>query len=163
MLGRSSTSTEPELKNIVESTAAVLFLGTPHRGSPDLAAVGEWARHVVSALRMETTPVILDALGLKTTDLERAQESFSGLWHQYDFRVKTFQEGLGLTGLNLGVLGNKVVPDYSSLIGDHRENAETIQANHMDMCRFSGAGDPNYRKVAGELRVIYLSIMELNT
>jgi len=98
---------------------------------------------------------MLDALGLKTTDLERAQESFSMLWQKYDFRVKTFQEGLGLTGFNLGILGKKVVPSYSSLLGDHREEAETMQANHMEMCRFTGLEDPNYRKVAGELRSIY--------
>lgn len=140
----------------------MIFLGTPHRGSPDLAALGEWARSIVSTLRMETTSSILDALSLKTTDLERAQEEFSGLWQKYDFRVKTFQEGFGLTGVNLGVLGNKVVPDYSSLIGDQREHAETIEANHMEMCRFAEADHPNYRKVAGELRSIYLSIVELN-
>ncbi|KAK4460162.1 hypothetical protein QBC42DRAFT_230113 [Cladorrhinum samala] len=160
MLSRSSASPtdSPGLRSIVESTAAVIFLGTPHRGSPDLAAMGELMRSMISALRVETTSAILDALGLRTTDLERAQETFSQLWHQYKFQVKTFQEGLGLTGINLGVLGNKVVPDYSSLIGDHRERAETLQANHMDMCRFGGASDPNYRKVAGELRSIYLSI-----
>ncbi|OCL01768.1 hypothetical protein AOQ84DRAFT_425923 [Glonium stellatum] len=162
MLARSSASTETELKNVVDSTAAVIFLGTPHRGSPDLAALGEWVRSVVSTLRMGTTSAILDALSLKTSDLERAQEEFSGLWQKYGFRVKTFQEGLGLAGVNLGVLGNKVVPDYSSLIGDQREHAETIEANHMGMCRFSGADDPNYHKVAGELRSIYLSIERLN-
>lgn len=162
MLSRSSTAgTEsPGTRNIVESTAAVVFLGTPHRGSPDLAAMGEWMRTVISALRVETTPAILDALGLRSTDLERAQEAFSQLWHRYNFQVKTFQEGLGLTGINLGVLGNKVVPDYSSLIGDYRERAETLQANHMDMCRFSGGDDPNYRKVAGELRSIYLALQQ---
>ncbi|KAH8666069.1 hypothetical protein BGZ61DRAFT_461584 [Ilyonectria robusta] len=163
MLARSSISTESNFKNIVESTAAIIFLGTPHRGSPDLSALGEWARSFLSILRMETTSAILDTLGLKTTDLERAQESFSGLWQQYDFRVKTFQEGLSLMGVNLGVLGNKVVPDSSSLIGDQREHAETLQANHLDMCRYTGADDPNYLKVAGEIRAIYLSIIDLNT
>lgn len=110
---------------------------------------------------METTSVHLDTLALKTTDLERAQEAFSRLWQKYDFRVKTFQEGLGLTGIHLGVLGDKVVPDYSSLLGDQRERAESIQANHMDMCRFTGPDDPNYRRVAGELRSVYLAIQEL--
>ncbi|KAF7538970.1 hypothetical protein G7054_g2557 [Neopestalotiopsis clavispora] len=99
---------------------------------------------------------------MKTSDLERAQESFSRLWSKHDFRVKTFQESLGLTGVHLGVLGNKVVPDYSSLLGDPRERAESIQANHMDMCRFTGADDPNYHKVAGELRLIYQPIKALN-
>ena len=117
---------------------------------------------LVSTFRMETSSAILDALGLRTTDLERAQETFSRLWYRHDFRVKTFQEGLGLTGINLGVLGNKVVPDYSSVIGDSRERAETLQANHMDMCRFWGADDPNYRKVSGEIAAIYETIVALD-
>jgi hypothetical protein len=29
----------------------------------------------------------------------------------------------------------------------------------MEMCRFSGASDPNYCKVAGELRVFYRSVL----
>ncbi|KAK5656044.1 hypothetical protein OQA88_5183 [Cercophora sp. LCS_1] len=155
MLAQASSSGEPQLANIVEATAAVVFLGTPHRGSPDLATAGNWARGLLSSLRFETTPAILDALGLRTTDLERAQEAFSGLWRKHCFRVKTFQEGLGLTGINLGVLGNKVVPDYSSSLGDKREHAETIQANHRDMCRFTGPDDPGYRKVSGELKSVY--------
>lgn len=156
MLSRSSSSHEAELRSIVESTATIVFLGTPHRGSQDVAALGEVVRSVISSLGMETTPVILDALGLKTTDLLRAQEDFSTLWQRYDFRVKTFQEGLSLAKLK-----KKVVPDHSSIIGDVRERAETLQANHMEMCRFSGKGDPNYRKVAGELRSMYYSILRL--
>lgn len=163
MLASSSHSTEDRLKDVVSSTVAVLFLGTPHRGSPHLATLGERARSMVSALRMRTNPAILDALRLKTRDLELVQESFSEVWSRYDFRVKTFQEGLGLSGLNLGPLGRKVVPDYSSLLGDVRERAETIQANHMDMCRFAGPDDPNYGRICGEITTIYESIAGLNT
>ncbi|KAH7139810.1 hypothetical protein B0J13DRAFT_68001 [Dactylonectria estremocensis] len=162
MLARSSVSTEPIYKSIVQSTAAVIFLGTPHWGSPELSAVGEKARSILTMMRMETTSAMLDALGLKTTDLERAQESFSRLWQEYDFRVKTFQEGLSLTGVNVGILGSKVVPHLSSLIGDEREHAETLQANHLEMCRFYGLNDPNYLKLAGEIQLIYHSIVELN-
>jgi len=160
MLDRSSRSKEAGLDSIINCTKAILFLGTPHRGSPDFASAGDWARSIVSAFGAETTPEMLNALGLRNTDLERAQESFSDLWHHHGFHVKTFKEGLGLTGIHLGVLGDKVVPDYSSIIGDARERAETIQANHRDMCRFTGAEDPGYQKVSGELRSIYLSIME---
>lgn len=159
MLALSSTSPTDELSNIVSSTAAVIFLGTPHRGSPDLSALGAWAKSVLSGLRFQTNSAILDTLGLKTTDLERSQEAFSGLWFQHGFRVKTFQEGYPMTKINLGVLGNKVVPDTSSLIGDQRERAETLQANHMKMCRFSGREDPNFVKVVGELRSAYLTIL----
>ncbi|EEU35959.1 uncharacterized protein NECHADRAFT_96544 [Fusarium vanettenii 77-13-4] len=159
MLALSSTSPTDELCNIVSSTVAVIFLGTPHRGSPDLSALGAWAKSVLSGLRFQTNSAILDTLGLKTTDLERSQEAFSGLWFKHGFRVKTFQEGYPMTKINLGVLGNKVVPDTSSLIGDQREHAETLQANHMEMCRFSGREDPNFVKVVGELRSAYRTIL----
>ncbi|KAI8713771.1 hypothetical protein NCS52_01222600 [Fusarium sp. LHS14.1] len=138
MLALSSTSPTDELCNIVTSTAAVKFLGTPHRGSPDLSAVGTWAKSVLGGLRFQTNSTILDTLGLKTTDLERSQEAFSGLWFQHGFRV---------------------VPDTSSLIGDQRERAETLQANHMKMCRFSGRDDPNFVKVVGELQSAYYTIL----
>ncbi|KAL7933958.1 hypothetical protein V8C35DRAFT_44056 [Trichoderma chlorosporum] len=157
MLVRSSSALNPG-REIVKSTAAVVFLGTPHRGSKDVAALGEVVRSVISSFGMETTSVILDALGLKSPDLQRSQEDFSMIWEKHDFQVKTFQEGL-----NLAKLGEKVVPDYSSLIGDYRENAETLQANHIEMCRYSGFHDPNFRKVAGELRSIYDSIARIKS
>lgn len=163
MLASSSNSTEDRLRNIVASTAAVMFLGTPHRGSAELAKLGDWARSMISAFRVKTNPAILDALRLKTNDLARAQESFSVAWSRYNFRVKTFQEGLGLTGLNFGPFGKKVVPDFSSLIGDVRERAETIQANHMEMCRFTGLDDPNYGRICGEVTSVYNWLAEFNT
>ncbi|SCO50661.1 uncharacterized protein FFNC_13237 [Fusarium fujikuroi] len=137
MLALSSISEKPEHKKIIESTAAIVFLGTPHRRSPKLAAIGDWARSIVSSLRFQTTSTILDTLGLKTTDLEQS---------------------LGLTGIGLGVLGDKVVPHESSLIGDPREHAETLQANHNQLSRFSSAHDPNYIKVAGEIKALYNAI-----
>ncbi|KAH8886585.1 hypothetical protein GQ53DRAFT_844831 [Thozetella sp. PMI_491] len=158
MLAASATSDEPELSAIVARTAAVVFLGTPHRGSIDMAKLGNKARKLVSAALVDTSTASLDTLGLRNADLERCQEAFSRLWSKYDFRVKTFQEGLGLSGFNIGMLGDKVVPSYSSLLGDAREHAETLQANHMEMCRFSGPNDPNGIKVRGELKEIYMSI-----
>lgn len=163
MLASSSSSTDDTRQDVVASTAGVIFLGTPHRGSTDLATLGDRARNMVNALGMKTNPALLDALRLKTNDLERAQESFSAVWSRYGFRVKTFQEGLGLTGLNFGPFGKKVVPDYSSLLGDVRERAETIQANHMEMCRFTGLDDPNYGRICGEITSICDWIVELGS
>ncbi|KAH8899091.1 hypothetical protein GQ53DRAFT_878427, partial [Thozetella sp. PMI_491] len=155
MLTASSLSMDDNHKDIIGSTTAIIFLGTPHRGSPDFAKFGDNIRRFIGMLRVGTTSTMLDALGLKNTDLERTQDAFSRLWHQYDFRVKTFQEGLAMTGVDIGVFGKKVVPDSSSLLGDFRERAETLQSNHRDMCRYIGADDPSYRKVAGEIRSIY--------
>ncbi|KLU87342.1 hypothetical protein MAPG_06342 [Magnaporthiopsis poae ATCC 64411] len=64
-------------------------------------------RSIISALGFDTASATLDALGLRSTDLERCQESFSSLWRRYDFRVKTFQESLGMSGINIGPLNDQ--------------------------------------------------------
>jgi hypothetical protein len=46
----------------------------------------------------------------------------------------------------------QVVPDLSSSLDDPREHAETLDANHMDMTKFKGPNDLNYKKVGGELK-----------
>ncbi|KAF3026399.1 hypothetical protein E8E14_010010 [Neopestalotiopsis sp. 37M] len=131
-----------------------MFLGTPHRGS-HLAELAETARRIVSAVGMDTNSRILNSLGLRTSELDRVQTSFSNVWHTYGFRVKTFQEGLGFMPTSIIDMNKKVVDNISSALGDAREDAETLQANHTEMCRFRDADDPNAVKVLGELRIIY--------
>lgn len=108
MLSVSDVSEEPGLRGIVQRAAAVVFLGTPHRGSVDMAKLGNRARKLVSAILFDTSSATLDTLGLRTSDLERCQEAFSRLWARYDFQVKTFQEGLGLSGFGISLLNDKV-------------------------------------------------------
>jgi hypothetical protein len=87
--------------NIADSTAAIIFLGTPHRGNTDMAALGDIARRIANLVLMDNNSAMLDALGLKTSDLERCQDSFSRIWATYDFRVKT---GMPLTGVKVGLM-----------------------------------------------------------
>jgi protein SERAC1 len=86
-----------------------MFLGTPHRGS-HLAELAETARRIVSAVGMDTNSRILDSLGLRTSELDRVQTSFSNVWHTYGFRVKTFQEGLGFMPTSIINMNKKVIP-----------------------------------------------------
>ncbi len=58
--------------------------------------------------RFDTNSVILRALGVDSPELELCRESFISQWRVYDFRVKTFQEALAMTGVNLGLLNDKV-------------------------------------------------------
>jgi hypothetical protein len=163
VLRRSETSTEDSIRNIILSTEGVVFLGTPHRGSADLASLSEVVRKVASTvLRVDSNATILRSLGVDSPELELGRESFITQWRVYDFRVKTFQESFALVGANLGRLGEKVVPDTSSSLDDPREHAETIQANHMNMVRFKSANDPGYEKVSGELRRLVQAIQRKN-
>jgi len=109
VLRRSESSDEKSINNIIESTEAIVFLGTPHRGSADMVALGDVVRRIASIiLRFDTNPAILRALGLDSPELELCQESFITQWRVYDFRVKTFQEALSMSGVNLGFLNEKV-------------------------------------------------------
>jgi len=158
VLRRSEASEELEFKDIVKSTKGIIFLGTPHRGSPGMADLGETVRNIASTvLRVDSNATLLRALGTDSPELELGRESFTALWRIYGFRVKTFQEAWGISGVNVGPLNAKVVPDISSMLDDPREHAETISANHMDMCRFDSRYDAGYRKVSQEIGSMILS------
>lgn len=85
-----------------------MFMGTPHRGSKEMAGVGEIARRVASAFMIDTNSAMLDALGLKNSDLERNQDSFTRIWQDVGFEIKTFQEGMPFAGVNFAFLNEKV-------------------------------------------------------
>lgn len=108
-LRRSEIDDEAEIKDIITSTAAVLFLGTPHRGS-SAAQLADVVRTVASVvLRLDTNDKVLQALsGANSPELELGRESFISLWRKYNFKVKTFQESQGMTGLNIGSLNELV-------------------------------------------------------
>ncbi|KAI1130301.1 hypothetical protein F5Y10DRAFT_263195 [Nemania abortiva] len=159
MLAICSTSPYNQFEDILNSTAAVVFLGTPHRGSP-MVSLGAVARKAASLLLLDTNPRVLDSLALKNADLSRCQDAFSSLWTKQDFQVKSFQEGLALK--TAGLPFRVVVPDFSSCLGDPRERAETLHADHRAMCRFSSADCPNYRKVSGELVRLYSQLEDLS-
>lgn len=48
----------------------------------------------------------------------------------------------------------QVVPRESSQLGNDREAAETVHANHRNMCKFQSRDDANYQKVGRHLEVI---------
>ena len=55
----------------------------------------------------------------------------------------------------------QVVEDVSSCLGDSSlEMTSHIARNHMDMCRFSGLQDDEYRKVVAALTYIQERIIE---
>lgn len=53
---------------------------------------------------------------------------------------------------------SQIVNDFSSSL-DGSERRQTINANHMAMCRYSSKHDDGYQKVVGELQ-IFLSVIQ---
>jgi len=109
MLSNADASKEQRFLEIVEDTSAIVFLGTPHRCS-GATQLGDIARKIVIAVRVDTSSAILDALGLRNDDLARSQLSFARIWEERRFEVKTFQESRALTGVNIGILNELVSP-----------------------------------------------------
>jgi len=46
------------------------------------------------------------------------------------------------------------VPGDSAIIGDPRENRETIYGDHISMVKFSSKDDPGYKKVLNSIETL---------
>jgi len=105
----TSLERDHDLASVYLSTSAILFLGTPHRGS-DFSQAGGTLERIMRAVRFDTNGQNIKTLLRNSTDLITCQENFLRLYQdpQRHFCVRTFQEAYGLTGLNLGGLNNKV-------------------------------------------------------
>ncbi|CAO2648328.1 Nn.00g075950.m01.CDS01 [Neocucurbitaria sp. VM-36] len=137
-------------KSIHRYTEFIVFLGTPHRGSP-YAGWGEIAERIARAAFFDTNRHHLSHLQVHGLELANLERDFANLLDKRTFSVFNFQEALGFKGVK--GLNGKIVENWSSQIGDHRmEPSESINANHMSMCRYYGRHDPGYKQVGGEIQ-----------
>jgi hypothetical protein len=83
---------------VLPATFAIIFLGTPHRGS-DYADWGTIAINIAKAALLDTNSAIVKKLKVNSSDLDILRETFSVMMKGSRFKVNTFQEGLGLVGV----------------------------------------------------------------
>lgn len=113
----ASSDKEPALFDIYTSTEAILFLGTPHRGSSHADTV-EILRRIISASGFDAPDQNIRALQINGAELERIHGYFMTLYERQDrhpFKVVTFQEGKGLAGTNRLNLNKRVVISHTHL------------------------------------------------
>jgi hypothetical protein len=108
MLLRASRSSDKRYKDIFTSTCAILFLGTPHAGSPH-AELGEILRNIIRAIGFDGAGQNLVALRPDSTLLEQCREEFYLLYKKASFEVYTFQEAKGLKGTSFSPFKDKVL------------------------------------------------------
>jgi hypothetical protein len=100
---------DPHNRRILYSTNAIVFFGTPHRGSPRHAILAESARRLASnILRCDSNRSILNLLGDNSPELDETHKEFLEVKNCYGIRVKSFQEAFGLTSINAFGLNSKV-------------------------------------------------------
>ena len=109
MLLLSSDSGKETDKQLCESTKAVLFFGTPHRGS-SFADLGETMRRIASALGFDTAKQNIRTLEIDSGMLEECQKRFQQLTLRRNIKIHTFHEARGMTGISYLKLNNKVIP-----------------------------------------------------
>ncbi|KAI1156145.1 Alpha/Beta hydrolase protein [Nemania diffusa] len=145
----SRTSPEPHLRQILDSTWAILFLGTPHYGA-DLADIGQRLIGFAGLTTARTNQRIVGVLQRDSEVLSRIQKGFQELLrsqHQDGTRaleITCFYEELPLMGMS------EIVPSESAIL--HGYPAIGIHADHRNIARFASADDPGFISVLGELR-----------
>jgi hypothetical protein len=105
----ANADTKPEILDIFLSTDAILFLGTPHRGSTK-AGMAEEFRRIAAVSGFDTTHHNLQALKVDGMELQIIHELFMELYEQKNrrFQVLTFQEAKGVLGTSYGGLNERV-------------------------------------------------------
>ncbi|KAI0452034.1 hypothetical protein F5B21DRAFT_355977 [Xylaria acuta] len=132
-------------------TKLIVFLGTPHRGSPH-ATWGVIASNLASVVFQDANKRIVEALELNSEVLDNIHVEFLRIVHGTGMKVHSFQEARAILGIK-GLVG-KVVDDYSSKVDlpPQFETVESIDANHMQMARCRNKTDAQYRDIVGVLK-----------
>ena len=134
-----------------DRTKLVIFLGTPHRGSA-YAGWGQIASNLARVALQDSNKRLLETLEVNNEVLDNIHEEFKTIAFKGTLKIHTFQESRGISGIK--GLGEKVVDDFSSKLDLPREleTVESIDANHMQMARYSSRDDQGYRAISGVLK-----------
>ncbi|KAK8099505.1 uncharacterized protein PG998_012746 [Apiospora kogelbergensis] len=136
---------QKHLLSVFDSTIGFIFFGTPHGGADPRRFLQSVAEQVIKAVGFTVNQQIVDSLLPSSERLRELRDEFAPMARQQGWAVHSFQEQMGIKPLG----GRKVVDDTSSYLNAPEfEVTEHIGQNHMEMCRFVGSHDPEYRKVA---------------
>jgi len=162
----SVRATKPHLSCIFSATRGIIFLGTPHRGS-GMASIAKVVAAVARLALQSTNDHLIRDIERDTTTLDRIGDSFSRILDKRTLAIWSFTEELASTSfgkvtLSLCrlwharhlIIGDQIVSGDSAIIGDARENRETIHADHVGMTKFSRREDSEYKKFLCAIEVL---------
>ena len=140
-------------------TYGVVFLGTPHRGSPQ-ASLGILAANACRAMLRDANTSILRSLEQDSEVLDRIREAFERMMTREKVMAYSFVEELPVAGV--GMVGTfyinsftrmenswqeQIVERYSGQIGNASEGKGYIHASHQEMSKFSSCLETGYKRV----------------
>ncbi|KAL8649235.1 MAG: hypothetical protein Q9210_004519 [Variospora velana] len=131
------------LHQVYKATAAVMFFGTPHGGADPRGFREHVVEQVARAAGLTVNEQIVNTLLPTSERLRELRDEFGLMARREGWVIYSFQEQYG------------VVEDVSSCLGDPSlELTQHLANDHMDMCRFSGVEDHEYKKVIAALHHI---------
>ncbi|KXH55001.1 hypothetical protein CNYM01_03401 [Colletotrichum nymphaeae SA-01] len=140
--------TREHLKEVLEATRGILFLGTPHHGS----ALAVWAERLGKSVGVlkQTNTEILGVLRPESEVLAEIQDNFHNITQSQTkagvgtIQITCFYEELPLPGIGL------VVPQHSAIFPG--KDAVGIHGTHHTMVKFSSLEDSGFIDICDELR-----------
>ena len=81
----------PEQNSIYESTAAIVFLGTPHRGS-GYAGLGETVTRAAKLILRESNSKLIGSLDYNSEILSNIHEDFRKMITTKEIQLHSFRE-----------------------------------------------------------------------
>ena len=136
------------LRHVLTATAGIVFFGTPHGGADPRGLLQRVAQTVIQAAGVLVNEHVVNTLLPTSERLKELRDEFNPAAQRQNWIIHSFQEEVGIKFLN----GEKVVEDASACLQlPGIETTQHISRNHMDMCRFTGLNDLEYKKVAAAL------------
>ncbi|KAI9750095.1 MAG: hypothetical protein M1835_001442, partial [Candelina submexicana] len=117
--------------------------------------------NIAGAVHIDANNSILRDLNPSSgnSKLNDLQQDFNDVLDEGQIKIYSFQEGTGRTGLNFA--GGKVVPDESSSFNSQKfETLGSINADHVNMCRFRGRDDDGFEKFVGAMAALLKNIKQ---
>ncbi|KAG8805244.1 hypothetical protein FRC17_005611 [Serendipita sp. 399] len=139
---RDDTQSDRELRDITDSTLAVMYFGTPHSGANGVQ-LAQWMGRLLSVY-MYTNNRVLKDLDRDSADLESIQRIYLSASQRINtvFFYEEYHTPL------FGGMKELIVPRHLAVVqGDSRARVAVLHADHCQMVKFSGRDDNNYRKV----------------
>ncbi|KAI4714817.1 hypothetical protein J4E89_000498 [Alternaria sp. Ai002NY15] len=147
----SQDSNIDSIAPLVDDTRGIVFMGTPHCGSKLADIASLLAKIVHACIFQQANTSMINELQSQNPQLNELQNHFHRLLvkrmkEDSAIEVRCFYETLPLARL-----GDVVVPAYSAAPPVFEGSVE-VDANHIDMTKFSKEGDQTYKNVLAELR-----------
>ncbi|THV54073.1 hypothetical protein BGAL_0035g00360 [Botrytis galanthina] len=155
----ASTGARADFSYIKRSTAAILFFATPHHTDHKgifnilryFSGVGEsQGISEDSVCESQFQQNLYDT----SAQLRQVQEDFEHLRLQqsFEFNSYSFFEELPVAKFGIVVDGTSLLNSLS--------NSALLHSNHQTICKFTGVGEPNFKRVLARLKIILNPIGE---